>query len=367
MKPFIAFVEKEFRHIVHDRFSIMALLMLLTVQMLLFGLVFTTEVKVTKMAVFDPSKDISTGRLIEKLNVNRYLMLVEELQSPDDIQRVFAEGKASLVVVFSENFHDNLLHTGECAVQLIADATAPNQAFVGYATNIINEYRQELMREMRIPLQIVSEVRMLHNPQLKGSFNLVPGAMGVILFLICAMMTAISIVREKERGTMEQLLAKPMKPIYFILGKVTPYFILALIDLCIILLFAFYVMHVPVAGSLFLLILLALLLIIGGLFTGVLMSNVLNSQNTVMLISGVGLVLLSVILSGMVLAIESMPAIYQWVAAILPSRWFIEAARKVMIQGVDIAFVAKEIIILVCITAFIIFLSLKTFRIKLKY
>jgi ABC-2 type transport system permease protein len=360
MNKYFSLVKKEFCHVFRDRFTIMVILMILTIQFLLFGLMLITEVRTTKIAVYDPSKDISTSRIIKNLDASKYRTLVEVLHNADDIQRVFREGTASLAVVFSENFHDNLLHTGECDVQLIADATQPVQA-LGYATGIIGDYRQELMRDVRMPFQIVPETRMLYNPQSKGSFNFVPGAMGVILFLICVLFTAISTGREKEHGTMELFPATPMKRVNFILAKVTPCFIIAAVDLCAILLFAVYVMHVPAAGNLFLLLTLVLLLMIGGLFTGVL----LNSQNRGMQIYGFALIPLSVILSGMVFAVETMPAVYQWVSAVLPARWYIQAARKVMIQGVDIALVAKELIILAGMIAFIVFVSLKTFRTKL--
>jgi ABC-2 type transport system permease protein len=271
----------------------MILFMMPIMQMLLFGFALTTEVKNTKMAVYDPSKDISTERIIRELDANEYFTLVKYLNSSDEIQKVMQEGKASLVVVFSENFHDNMLHTDEGAVQLIADATDPNQAraFTGYATGIIQDYRQELMRDAKIPLQILPEVRMLYNPQMKGAYNFVPGVMGLILMLICAMMTSISIVREKERGTMEVLLASPMKPIYIILSKVTPYFALAIADLAVILLMSVFVLDVPVAGSLFLLVSMALLFILAALSIGLFISNAVSSQVTAMLISGMGLML----------------------------------------------------------------------------
>jgi ABC-2 type transport system permease protein len=345
----------------------MILFMMPIMQMLLFGFCLTTEVKNTKMAVYDPSKDISTERIIKELDANQYFTLVKYLNSPDEIQKVMQEGKASLVVVFSENFHDNMLHTGEGAVQLIADATDPNQAraFTGYAAGIIQEYGQNLLG-LQDRTGLNCEVRMLYNPQMKGAYNFVPGVMGLILMLICAMMTSISIVREKERGTMEVLLASPMKPINIILSKVTPYFALAIADLVVILLMSVFLLDVPVAGSLWLLILLSLLFIFGALSLGLLVSNVVETQVAAMLISGIGFMMPTMLLSGLIFPIESMPQILQWISAIIPARWFIEAVRKVMIQGVGSVYVIKELAILSGMIAFILFMSLRTFKIRLK-
>jgi ABC-2 type transport system permease protein len=336
--------------------------------MLIFGFCLTTEVKNIKTAVYDPSKDISTERIIKQLDASKYFTLVKYLNSHDEIQKVMKEGKASLVIVFGENFHDNMLHAGEGAVQLIADATDPNQAraFTGYATGIIQDYGQELMLDAKIPLQILPEVRMLYNPQMKGAYNFVPGVMGLILMLICAMMTSISIVREKERGTMEVLLASPVKPVYIILSKVTPYFVLAIADLCVILLMSVFLLDVPVAGNLSILILLSLLFIFCALLLGLLISNIVNTQVAAMLISGIGFMMPAILLSGLIFPIESMPRVLQWVSTVLPVRWFIQSVRKVMIQGVDMVFVTKELVILAGTIALLLFMSLKTFKIRLK-
>jgi ABC-2 type transport system permease protein len=368
MKQFLSFVRKEFYHILRDRYTVMILFLIPIIQILLFGFAVTNEVKNTKMAVFDPSKDISTERIIRRLDANEYFSLVEYLRSPDDIERVFREGRASLVVIFSENFHDNLLHTGEGNIRLVADATDPNQAraFAGYASGIIADYAQEMMRNVKIPLQIVPEVRMLYNPQAKGAYNFVPGIMGAILMLTCAMMTSISIVREKERGTMEVLLASPVKPIFIIFSKIMPYLTLAIVDLGIILLMSLFVLDVPVAGNFVLLISIALLFMLSAMCIGLFISNIANTQVTAMLISGIGLMMPTILLSGLIFPIECMPGILQWLSCILPVKWFIQAIRKVMIQGVDAVYVAKEIAVLTGMIVFLLFISLKTFVIRLK-
>lgn len=343
------------------------LLVMPIIQILLFGFAITTEVKDVKVALFDPSKDASTQLIMERIRASEYFIIDKELTNPDQINDVFKHGKINLVIVFSENFADNLLHMGEAKVQLIADGTDPNQAsmLTGYATGILNSYQQELMAQYKIPFQIIPEVKMLYNPQLKSAYNFVPGVMGLILMLICAMMTSIAIVREKETGTMEVLLSSPMKPIYIILAKVVPYFTLSVVNLITILLLSVFVLGVPVAGSLFWLTMVSLLFILVALALGIFISTLVSTQMAAMLVSGIGLMLPTMLLSGIIFPIESMPSILQWISAVVPARWFVEAVKKIMIQGVEVQFVAKELLIIITMAIMLIVLSLRKFKIRL--
>jgi ABC-2 type transport system permease protein len=371
MKQFLSFVQKEFHHIFRDKRTILILLVMPIIQIILFGFAITTEVKNIRMAVFDSSKDVSTQQIIARLQASEYFTLAKTLHNPDEIQRVFQEGEASLVIVFGDEFHSHLLHTGEAAIQLVADATDPNQAiiFTNYAKNIINQWimenGQQRVNNAQIPF-INCQLKMLYNPQMKGAYNFVPGVMGLILMLICAMMTSISIVREKERGTMEVLLASPIKPIYIIVAKVTPYFTLSIVNLATILLLSVFVLDVPIAGNLFMLVFISLLFILAALSLGLLISNVVNTQVAAMLISGMGLMMPTMLLSGMMFPVESMPNILQWISVILPVRWYIDAVRKLMIQGVDVIFIAKEFIILLAMTLLLLIISLKKFNRRIK-
>jgi ABC-2 type transport system permease protein len=368
MKQFGAFVTKEFRHIVRDRWTVVILLIMPVIQMLLFGFALTNEVKNTPIAVFDPSKDASTESIIRRFDANGYFTLVNYLSSPDDVRRTFSEGRANMVVVFSENFHSSLFHTGEASIQLIADATDPNQAriFVAYAAHIINRWQMEnVFRSPTLP-NIQIEQRMLYNPRMKGACNFVPGVMGLVLMLVCAMMTSVSIVREKETGTMETLLVSPVNPLHIIVAKTIPYFALAIVDLAMILALSVFVLDVPVAGSLALLIAVALIFILSALSLGLLVSTVVDTQIAAIMITGTVFLLPTIILSGLMFPIESMPEILQWISALLPVRWFIAAVRKIMIQGVDAVFVIKELSILVAMVVALIFVSFKKFNIRIK-
>lgn len=367
MKQFLSFVRKEFYHIFRDKRTVLILLVMPIVQIILFGFAISTEVKNTQVAVFDPSKDVVTQRIKEQLQATEYFSITEELTNPNQINDVFKYGKINLVIVFSENFADNLLHTGEAGIQLIADGTDPNQASIlaGYASNILNTYQQELIEQYKIPFRIIPEVKMLYNPHMKGAYNFVPGVMGLILILICAMMTSIAIVREKEMGTMEVLLSSPLKPLHIILAKLVPYFVLSIFNLITILLLSVYVLEVPITGNLFWLILTSLLFIFLALSLGLLISTVVNTQMAAMLVSGMGLMMPIMLLSGMIFPIDSMPKVLQWFSAIIPARWYIEAIKKIMIQGVEIQFVAKELIILAAMAFGLMIISLKKFKIRL--
>jgi len=375
---FIAFVKKEFYHILRDKRTILILLVMPIAQIILFGFAITTEVKNTPMAILDPSKDDATREITERLAASNFFTFAQELNNSEEVEKAFQTGEAKLVIVFSENFQDNLVNTGEATVQIIADATDPNQAntFANYASNIINQWRMDngqwrmknnnsQLSTLNSQLKIVPEIKMLYNPQMKGAYNFVPGVMGLVLVLICAMMTSISIVREKEIGTMEILLVSPVKPIYIILAKITPYFVLSIINLTTILLLSVFVLGVPIAGSLFLLILLSLIFILVGLSLGLLVSNIVKTQVAAMLISAVVMMMPTMLLSGMMFPVESMPKILQWISVIPPNRWYVEGVIKLMIMGVDAKYVAKEFAILSFMTIILLTVSLKKFNIRM--
>jgi ABC-2 type transport system permease protein len=370
MHQFLSFIKKEFFHIFRDRRTILILLVMPIVQIILFGFAITTEVKNTQMAVFDPSKDAVTQQIKEQFQASPYFTIAEELSDFQQINDVFKIGKISLVLVFSENFSENLLR-GDASIQLITDGTEPNQALMltqyasGILTSFAFDYAQATGALSGVEMQIIPQVKMLYNPQSKSAYNFVPGVMGMVLILICAMMTSIAIVREKEMGTMEVLLSSPLKPIHIILAKAVPYFVLSILNLITILLLAVFALGVPIAGSLFWLFLISLLFIFLALALGLLISTIVETQMAAMLISGMALMMPIMLLSGMVFPIDSMPKILQWVSTIVPARWYIEAVKKLMIQGVEVKFVVKEFLILAAMAIGILLISLKNFKPRL--
>lgn len=366
MKQFLAFVKKEFYHIFRDKRTMLILLGMPIVQILLFGFAISTEVKNTKIVVYDPSNDINTKNIIQRVDASPYFTVVERINH-NDIDEIFKQNRGNVILVFEENFGENLIHLGKANVQLINDATDPNQATMisNYLSQIILSYQQELIQEHKVPFVINTELKMLYNPQLKSSYNFVPGVMGMILMLICAMMTSIAIVREKEMGTMEVLLASPIKPIYIIISKVVPYLFLASITLCIILLLSVFVLDVPIKGSLFWIVAASLVFVMVALSLGMLISTLVKTQVSAMLISVLGLMMPTMLMSGMIFPLENMPFFMQKVSTLMPARWYISIVRKLMIQGVEPRFIFRELMVL-CLMMFVLLsISLKKFKVRL--
>jgi len=364
----MAFVRKEFHHIFRDKTSMLILLVMPILMLVLFGYALNTEVKNSKIAVYDPSRDEVTRAMVEKLQINNYFILKKVLNSASEAEKAFQSGEVSMVIVFSDHFYENLMHGGYAQIQLLADGSDPNTASIitTYATTILSGYQMELMKTGKIPYLITPEIKLLYNPSMVAAYNFVPGVMGMILLLICAMMTSVSITREKERGTMEVLLVSPMKPLYVILSKAVPYFFLSLVNLATILLIANFIMHVPIAGSLFWLLVISLVYIFVCLTLGLLISTIVDTQMAALIISAIGLMMPVMLMSGMMFPIENMPVYIRWISDIIPARWYIEAIRKIMIMGLGFSAIIQELSILVGMGIVLIVISLRKFKIRLE-
>lgn len=367
MKQFITFVKKEFAHVLRDRKTLLILFGLPIMQILIFGFALTNEVKNSKIVVVDYAKDEVTQQLITKIESSRYFEIEKALMSHDEIEAAFKTGKIRMAIVFPENFAHSLLHENKAQLQLITDATDPNQAttLTNYVSSIVADYQLELNANNPISMRIIPETRMLYNPQLKGVHNFVPGVMALVLMLVCVMMTAISIVREKEIGTMEILLVSPFKPLMVIVSKAVPYLILSLINVVTILLLSVFVLDLPVNGSVLLLFVESTLFIITSLSLGLLISVRTESQQTAMLISLMGMLLPTLLFSGFMFPIENMPWPLQVISNIVPAKWFYIIVKSIMIKGLGFAAIWKETLILLGITIFLVTVSLKNFKIRL--
>ncbi len=368
MKQFLVFTQKEFYHIFRDRWTMMILLALPIAMIILFGFGITTEIKNTKFAIYDPSRDAATREILDKIESNEYFSFAGYLDRPEQIESVFKEGKIGLLVVFSERFYENLLHTGDAQIQLIADGTDPNTAstLTTYVSNIIRNYQLELLKMENIPFQIQPEVKLLYNPTMKSAYNIVPGVIGMVLMLICAMMTSVSMTREKEMGTMEVILVSPMPPILIVISKVIPYLVISLVNLLNVLALAVFALEVPIVGSFSLLLFVSLLFIFVALALGLLISTMVETQLVALLLSVMGLLMPVVLLSGLMFPIENMPLPLQMVAQIIPAKWYITAMRSVMIKGLGIEAILKEIAVLSTMAVVLIGISLKKFKIRLE-
>jgi ABC-2 type transport system permease protein len=367
MKQFIAFVRKEFYHVFRDPKTMLLLFGMPIAQILLFGFALTNEIKNTKIVVCDYSNDMATHRIIEKLGASANFEIEEKLLSHDQIEDAFQSGKSKLVVVFPANFNNDLQHLKKAQVQIIADASDPNIAstLTNYATAIIMDYQTELMGTMQMPMVVNTDVRMIYNPELKGVYNFVPGVMALVLLLVCVLMTSVSIVREKEMGTMEVLLVSPFNPLLVILSKAVPYFFLSLVNLTVILILSSTLMDMPINGSIFLLYFASSILILTALALGLLISNITDSQQAAMLISLMGMLMPVLLFTGFLFPLENMPMLLQVIANIVPSKWYYIITKSVMIKGLGIESVWKEMLILSSMSAFLLILSVRKFKIRL--
>ena len=351
MKQFISFVIKETRHILRDKRTMLILFGMPVVMMLIFGFAITTDVKNVRTVVVTSQMDLQTQSAVERLSQSEYFTITQTVNTPKDAELLIRNQKADMAVVFAPDFASK--HRG---IQIIVDGADPNMAqqWTNYTTNVITN----------MPGGVVN-AKLLYNPQMRSAYNFVPAILGMLLMLVCAMMTSISIVREKERGTMELLLVSPVRPLMIMIAKVAPYLVLAFAILTTILLMARYVLDVPLAGSIVWIYVISTIYIILALSLGLLISTIATTQLMALLLSAMVLLMPIVMLSGMIFPVESMPEVLQWIAALVPPRYYIQAMRKLMIMGVDISNVVREIYILSAMALSLLIVALAKFKKRL--
>jgi ABC-2 type transport system permease protein len=369
MKRYLGFVKKEFLHIFRDVRTLLILFGIPAAQIAIFGYAVSTDIKDAGIAILDLSGDEITRDITGRLTASDFFVITEQLQSYNDIERVFREGVIREVMVFEEDFSRRLMSEGEASLLLIADGSEPNSAGIvaEYTMAVLNRFNAEQVQSPgSVSPMVNAEVKMYYNPELRSQYMFVPGVITIVLLLICALMTSITITREKEFGTMEALLVSPLKPAHIILGKVTPYFILSMIVMVVILTLSRILFGLRVEGSLVLLALETMLYILLSLSLGIVISTLSGTMQQAMIISLVGLMLPAVILSGFIFPVEYMPEIYNYISAIIPARWFITIIKTVMIKGAGFRYIWTETLILAGMTALFIFISIKQFRTRLE-
>ena len=336
-------------------------------QIVLFGFALTNEIKNAKIVVIDYFKDITTKQITDKIEASKYFDIEKSLMTHSEVEDKFKEGKIKLAIVFPKNFNNDLFHLNKAQIQIIADASDINTAntLTNYISAIVMDYQRGLMKSAAIPMSIVPEIRMLYNPELKGEHTFIPGIMAMIMLLVCVMMTSISIVKEKELGTMEILLVSPFKPIMVIFAKFIPYLLISFFNVTSILLLSVYALHLPIQGNIFLLYGESLLFIVTGLSIGLLISISAQSQQTAMFGSMMATMLPTLLLSGFMFPIENMPLPLQIISNVVPSKWFFIIVKAIMIKGAGFETIWKETLILVGMTLLFLTISLKKFKIRL--
>lgn len=368
MKRFLGFVKKEFYHILRDRRSLFILFGMPVVQILLFGFAITNEINNVQIAVLDKSNDVTTQQLIQKIDASPYFKIESFLHDNNAIESIFKQGKVKAVLVFEPQTSKNISTQSKATLQVLTDATEPNTAntILNYLQAIVQNFQSDINLHQPIPYQVVGESKMLYNPELKSVYLFVPGVMTIILMLVSAMMTSISIAKEKEIGTMEILLVSPLHPSQVIVGKVFPYILLSIFNAIVILLLGFFVFGMPMNGSIILLAFESILFILSALSLGILISTISSTQQAAMMISLMGLLLPVILLSGYIFPISSMPKPLQIFSNVVPAKWYIIIIKGIMLKASGIAILWKETLILIGMTLFFLVVSIKNYKIRLE-
>lgn len=360
MKEIAAFIKKEFLHIFRDVRTMMIVLVLPVVQILLFGFAVSTEVNNAVVDILGDANDPQVRMIVQRIDNNPYLETGAYLSTEAEMDARLRKGKSKAVVCFERNFNQKSEKDGNAVIKVICDGSDPNTA------QMVGNYIQGVVNEDIDFGASVQAVQMMYNPAMNSSYNFVPGVMGLILMLICSMMTAVSIVREKEFGTLELVLVSPVKPFWIIISKLIPYLALSVVNFASIILLARFVMGVPIRGSLALVSVSSLLFVGASLGLGLLISTISRTQQTAMLLCGMGLTMPTMMLAGIIFPCESMPVALQLISDIIPAKWYIIIIKRIMIQGAGFAAIAKEFIILAGMMILLLWFSIKRFKTRLQ-
>lgn len=367
MHAFKGFVIKEFRHILRDRRTLLILFGLPIAMLMIFGYVVRNEVNEAKVAILDHSNDTVTRTIIQKLDASDAIAVHRYLQNARAIDPAFKDGDIKEVIIFEKNFKRKLRRYGVADIQIITDASEPNIA------GLVQQYTRAIIQSWQPEGQLIAtatgtraNVQMLFNPQLKSTYFFVPGLIAVVLMIISAMMTSVSIAREKETGTMEVLLVSPLKPYHIIVGKVIPYLVLSLINVITLLVLSTWIFGVPFRGSLLFFMSVSLLFIFAALALGVLISTHTDDQQTAMMASLIGTLLPTMILSGFVFPIASMPTVLQWLSNVVPAKWYLITVRGAMLMGTGYQYLWLAIIVLTGMTLLLVVAGVHNFNDRLE-
>lgn len=362
----MAFIHKEFLHVFRDKRTLLIMFGLPIAQLLIFGYALTNEVKNARLLIVNPSSDVANEQLIQKIDASSYFTVTHVEKNSQNLEKYFKNGEAQSALIFPENFLSSTVEPSE--IQIITDATDPNFAktVINYLTAIVMDFIQQPSAGRQPMMTIKSEVRMLYNPSLNGSMNFVPGVIAMIMMIVCTTLASVAVVREKETGTMEVLLVSPVRPIYVLISKAVPYFVLSVAIFVVVMLISNLMLDVPIRGNILLISLISVVYILTCLAFGLMISNVTASQSEAMLISIVAIMLPILIFTGFLFPLENMPLIFQWIANILPARWYFLIIQSVMLKGLGIADVWMELCILLGMMVVLLAISLRKFNIRLE-
>ena len=361
-----AFVVKELRHILRDRQTLLILLLLPLAQVVLFGFALRTDVHDIRVVFIDPAPDAVTAAVRARFAGNGRFHVVGSGPTTTAVERLFRRGEADIAVAFEPGFADRLAAGTPARILLIGDASDPNTGSTvqAQAGAVIAAWQAELGR-VAGAVTIVATTRMRFNPKLESVNLFVPGLIALVLTLVSALMTAISLSREKERGTLEVLLVSPLRPRQIIVGKVLPYLLLAFVNVVTALLAAWIVFRVPFRGSVLLLLAACVLYSMVGLALGVLIASVTTSQRAAMIAAMAGTMLPTTLLSGMIFPITSLPGWLRPVTVVIPARWFIVISRGIMLKGVGLGYLWQPLLVLAVMLVVLMALAVRNFKPRL--
>ncbi len=361
-----SFIHKEFLHVFRDKRTLLIMFGLPIAQILIFGYALTNEVKNARLLVVDPTSDVVSKQLVQKIDAGSYFTVTHIEKNAQNLEKYFKNGEAQCALIFPENFLKNNVEPSQ--IQIITDATDPNFAktVINYLTAIIVDFIQQPSDGQQATMTIKSEVRMLYNPSLSGAMNFVPGVIAMIMMIVCTTLASVSVVREKETGTMEVLLVSPVRPIYVLISKAVPYFVLSVAIFIVIMLISNLMMGIPIRGSLLIISLINVVYILTCLAFGLMISNVTASQSGAMMISIVAIMLPVLLFTGFLFPLENMPLIFQWIANVIPARWYFLIIQSVMLKGLGLVDVWMELSILLGMMVLLLVISLRKYNIRLE-
>ena len=362
----LAFLHKEFLHVFRDRRTLLIMFGLPIAQILIFGFALTNEVKNARLLVVNPSNEAAVNQMIDKIGASSYFTVKHIEPDVRNLDKYVKNGDAQCALIFPDKLSSGKMEPAE--IQIVTDASDPNFAktVINYLTAIIMDYLKSSKQTQQLPMQIKTEVRMLYNPSLNGSMNFVPGVIAMIMMIVCTTLTSVAVVREKETGTMEVLLVSPMRPIFVLISKAVPYFVLSIANLVIILVISNLLLDVPIRGSILLVFLESVIYIFTCLALGLMISNSTSSQAMAMMVSMAGILLPILLFTGFIFPIENMPLVFQWISNIIPARWYFLILQSVMLKGQGIGDVWMETLILLGMMIVLVAISVKKFKKRLE-
>lgn len=361
MKSFKAILVKEFRHIFRDMRTLILIIAMPIVLVILFGYTIRNEISNTKIAVLDYSHDSYSKLLIEKMTASTYFNIKKVLNSEDEIEKAFQQGLINMAVIIPRNFEENIIRCKECDVQLIIDASNINIATTieSYGNQILMDFQNDINQGQPNLQPFDVSIKMQYNPSLASAYMFIPGNIALIMIIVTALMTSITLTREKEMGSWRMLAITPVRQLTMVVAKIIPYMIISLLCTVIVIVLGIVMFKMPMQGNIALLILVCMLFMLTACALGILISAITKSQQVAMILCMLGLFLPALLLSGFIFPLENMPIVLQLLAHIIPTKWFIIALKDIMIKGAGLVTVWLPLTILSAMTVFLIAVSVR--------